>query len=501
MRRFVAVALVALAAAGGASAGTFEPVPTTAAASPAAPAAASGALLPQLLVPPAQPEVLDWNQLLPIWQAAGQQYGIPWSVLAAINKVESNFGQNMGPSSAGAIGWMQFMPATWAEWGYDADGNGVADPWNPTDAIYSAARYLAASGGATDISAAVYAYNHAQWYVDEVLQLAQQYQGGGADFSASLQAAQQALDAAKQAVLAANAKLLAAEAVLAPLQKREERALAAAENEPLLSDRLLAQKQATLLDMRVQQLQATVDARRVELENAQAALQSARQQAAGMALAPGTTDLLQAPLEQDGYVFPVGGGPAVVSVGHTHHDFPAADIDAPAGSQEYALHDGTVVAAWPQGDGGCGIGFEIATTDGLQWTYCHMSYLEPAVVAGARLSAGQPVGLVGETGDATGPHLHLQLDPATGYPQDEPWFQAFAGTAFSWSDQVQSNPAPQLVFAVVAGGEPSSAAGPTGVDPGGGPPAAGTGAVPGPVPSRGLDSAAAPVVYFTTSGG
>jgi len=69
---------------------------------------------------------------------------VPWSVLAAINKVETGFGQNMGPSSAGAIGWMQFMPDTWARWGTDANGDGVADPWNAEDAIYSAARYLAA---------------------------------------------------------------------------------------------------------------------------------------------------------------------------------------------------------------------------------------------------------------------------------------------------------------------------------------------------------------------
>ena len=78
---------------------------------------------------------------------------MPWNVLAAINKIESNFGRNMGPSSAGAIGWMQFMPSTWVRWGMDANGDGVADPWNPDDAIYAAARYLAASGGASDIRA------------------------------------------------------------------------------------------------------------------------------------------------------------------------------------------------------------------------------------------------------------------------------------------------------------------------------------------------------------
>ena len=84
--------------------------------------------------------------------SAGAAYGIPWQVLAAINKIESNFGRNMGPSSAGAVGWMQFMPDTWLRWGTDANGDGVADPWNPEDAVYSAARYLAAAGGAADIA-------------------------------------------------------------------------------------------------------------------------------------------------------------------------------------------------------------------------------------------------------------------------------------------------------------------------------------------------------------
>jgi murein DD-endopeptidase MepM/ murein hydrolase activator NlpD len=107
------------------------------------------------------------------------------------------------------------------------------------------------------------------------------------------------------------------------------------------------------------------------------------------------------------------------------------------------------------------------------------------VTAGAVLSAGQPVGLVGATGDASGPHLHLQLDPAVGYPQDEAWFEAFAGTAFTWSDQIQANAASPTVFAVV-GGSAGPAAAPS-------PPAAST--------SRSLDSATSTVVYFTTSGG
>jgi cell wall-associated NlpC family hydrolase len=135
-------------------------------------AESSLALPPEWTTPPAVPEVRTYDELVPIWQQAGAAYGIPWEVLAAINKVESGFGSNMGPSSAGAIGWMQFLPDTWLRWGLDASGDGIADPWNPDDAIYAAARYLAAAGGATDIYRAVYAYNHSDAYVDEVLSLA-----------------------------------------------------------------------------------------------------------------------------------------------------------------------------------------------------------------------------------------------------------------------------------------------------------------------------------------
>ena len=68
------------------------------------------------------------------------------------------------------------------------------------------------------------------------------------------------------------------------------------------------------------------------------------------------------------------------------------------------------------------------------WTYCHLSYLDPSVVAGAQLQAGASIGLLGHTGDASGPHLHLQLQPAASYPQNEAWFKAFAGSAFRWQE-------------------------------------------------------------------
>jgi Transglycosylase SLT domain len=113
--------------------------------------------------------------LLPIYQACGTQYDIPWQVLAGINKIETGFGTNLNISTAGAMGWMQFIPSTWQMYGVDANGDGKKDPYNPVDAICAAARYLNAAGGAEDIRTAIFAYNHADWYVDEVLLYAKQY--------------------------------------------------------------------------------------------------------------------------------------------------------------------------------------------------------------------------------------------------------------------------------------------------------------------------------------
>jgi hypothetical protein len=110
--------------------------------------------------------------LIPIYNRASDAYGLGpqgAAVLASINGIESAFGTNMGPSSAGAIGWMQFLPSTGETWGVDPSGDGVADPYNPEDAIFAAARYLQASGMPADTYNAIFAYNHADWYVAEVL--------------------------------------------------------------------------------------------------------------------------------------------------------------------------------------------------------------------------------------------------------------------------------------------------------------------------------------------
>jgi hypothetical protein len=104
--------------------------------------------------------------------------GLPWTVLAAIGEIESGDGANDGPSSAGAEGPMQFLPSTWAIWGTDGFGPpGPPDIMNPLDAVPAAARLLCAAGGANSatLAGAIFAYNHATWYVNEVLALASEY--------------------------------------------------------------------------------------------------------------------------------------------------------------------------------------------------------------------------------------------------------------------------------------------------------------------------------------
>jgi Transglycosylase SLT domain/Peptidase family M23 len=113
--------------------------------------------------------------LLPIYQACGTEYGIPWQILASINKIETAFGTNLNVSSAGAMGWMQFIPSSWEAYGVDANGDGREDPYNPVDAICAAASYLKAAGGTKDLYGAIFAYNHADWYVQEVLLYARAY--------------------------------------------------------------------------------------------------------------------------------------------------------------------------------------------------------------------------------------------------------------------------------------------------------------------------------------
>ncbi|WP_053058032.1 lytic transglycosylase domain-containing protein [Rubrobacter aplysinae] len=118
-----------------------------------------------------------------LYEQAAEEYGFgdDWYVLAAVGKVESDHGQNMGPSSAGALGPMQFMPSTWESYGVDANEDGKANIMDPEDAIPSAARYLKAGGAPDDWYEALYTYNHAGWYVEKVLKMAERYRVAAGD--------------------------------------------------------------------------------------------------------------------------------------------------------------------------------------------------------------------------------------------------------------------------------------------------------------------------------
>ena len=122
-------------------------------------------------------ESLPRKAYIKLYKEAAREYGFgqDWYVLAAIGQVESNHGQNMGPSSAGAMGPMQFMPATWATSGVDGDGDGTANVMDPRDAIPAAAGYLKEGGAPRDWYAALFSYNHADWYVKKVFAVAEGY--------------------------------------------------------------------------------------------------------------------------------------------------------------------------------------------------------------------------------------------------------------------------------------------------------------------------------------
>jgi len=116
-----------------------------------------------------------------LYVAAAARYQLPWTVLAGIGMEETGHGRNTTTSAAGAHGLMQFMPATWARLGVDGNGDGRADIRDDADSIYTAANYLTTSGltkGPAGVRAALFAYNHANWYVDDVLYYAAAYGGG-----------------------------------------------------------------------------------------------------------------------------------------------------------------------------------------------------------------------------------------------------------------------------------------------------------------------------------
>jgi peptidoglycan hydrolase CwlO-like protein len=128
-------------------------------------------------------EPIPYKRYVQIYKAAAKRYGFAedWYVLAAVGRAESNHGENMGPSSAGAMGPMQFLPSTWKQYGLDGNGDGEANIMDPEDAIPAAASYLEVGGAPEDWYAALYTYNHAGWYVQEVLGIAESYRRQAGD--------------------------------------------------------------------------------------------------------------------------------------------------------------------------------------------------------------------------------------------------------------------------------------------------------------------------------
>lgn len=133
--------------------------------------------------PPKEPKLPSWrivppppaDELKAYYQQAEATTGVPWSYLAAVNLVETRMGRIRGTSSAGALGPMQFMPATWGEWG-------EGDVHSPRDAIMAAARFLRWGGMPADPNRAIFRYNRDVRYVDAVRTYAEQMQADARAF-------------------------------------------------------------------------------------------------------------------------------------------------------------------------------------------------------------------------------------------------------------------------------------------------------------------------------
>jgi hypothetical protein len=143
----------------------------------------SGSVLGVSVAPSAQARADIPPLYLALYVQAAARFGLDWAVLAGIGRVECDHGRDPAPSctvegqlnSAGAGGPAQFLVSTWQRYGISATGQGPPDMWRPSDAIFSMANYLRASGAPGNYRQAIYAYNHAWWYVDDVLAWARLY--------------------------------------------------------------------------------------------------------------------------------------------------------------------------------------------------------------------------------------------------------------------------------------------------------------------------------------
>ena len=248
---------------------------------------------------------------LALYRAAGQRFGLDWSVLAAIGEVETDHGRNASgcaPNSAGARGPMQFEPATFAE---AAALAGIAHPdiCSPADAIPAAAALLRSDGAPADWWHALYLYNHVDWYPPLVLAWAQRYGATGI--------------------------------VVWPLD--------------------------------------------------------------GATLTQGfgpTTLALEPPLCYQGRCYP--------------HFHAGVDLAAPLGTTVRAIAAGQVIFAGVQPGGAVVV--EIDHGADTVSLYGHLQ-TQLLVAVGASVTAGQPIGAVGMTGNTTGPHLHFGV-LVSGQPVD-----------------------------------------------------------------------------------
>jgi murein DD-endopeptidase MepM/ murein hydrolase activator NlpD len=370
-------------------------------------------LPPNLSTPPSTHAQLSLTDLESLWQRAGAAYGISWQVLGAINKIESNYGENMGPSSAGAVGWMQFMPSTWQRWGVDANGDGVADPWNPDDAVFAAARYLAAAGGATDIRSAIYSYNHATWYVNDVLQMAGLIGSGAATATPALDQLGERVAQLRGRVDQLRRSLTAARARVDSLGGDVARLLQRAGKQRLLSDELDIRMHAAHVELRRSQATANVERLRTLLDQAETDLRTPEPLPAS-SFAGGLGTAIAAPSAPGSLVYPLGQPGRLIGFPYqgTHllygnwESDNAVDISAPIGTPVYAVAAGTIgsqIGALGSGDPHLqGERLHLVTaTD--EYYYAHLSLI--VVRPGQTVQAGQ---LLGYSGEANGvAHLHF----------------------------------------------------------------------------------------------
>ena len=239
------------------------------------------------------------------------------------------------------------MPDTWLRWGTDGNGDGIADPWNPEDAVYAAARYLAAAEGRTDISRAIFAYNHAQWYVDDVLELAALF-GGGAATRRRLHARPDRRSRSRRRRSRSRRsarRSRAAEARESELPRRADAARRGGQEPRRCCSPTGSSRRRTAFE--VEQERARGERRgRAAPRRARAPRRRSRPRGA----APTPRRSCRRPpacsacrAARTATSSRSAAARRLVSVGHDHHDYPAADIAAPLGAPVYALADAVVL--------------------------------------------------------------------------------------------------------------------------------------------------------------